>query len=182
MILQLGDPRLRTRSTPVSFSKRALTQSDVDRMQAAFRSFRQEYGFGRAMAAPQIGVHLRAIVIDVPGLPSLLVNPELRLDVRQSMTLWDDCMSFPHLLVRVERAKTAALSYFDLNGREHTVETLAPSLAELLQHEIDHLDGVLAVDLAAEDCDIVSRRTFEADRAYFMSRVSYNPFAEDVSS
>lgn len=175
MILRLGDPRLRTRSTHVSFSKRTLTQPDIDRMQNAFQSFRREYGFGRALAAPQIGIHLRAIVLDVPGLPSLLVNPELRLDSRESMTLWDDCMSFPHLLVRLTRAKRADLSYFDLKGNEHTVDALAPSVAELLQHEIDHLDGTLAVDLAEKDSDIISRHTFEADPGYFRSLVSHTP-------
>src|SRR5204862_144370 len=62
--------------------------------------------------------------------------------------VWDDCFSFPNVYVRVTRAYTATLTYTDLKGKQHTMQLEGP-MAELLQHEIDHLDGILALDRAA---------------------------------
>ncbi|PYO76100.1 MAG: hypothetical protein DMD67_09585 [Gemmatimonadetes bacterium] len=59
--------------------------------------------------------------------------------------VWDDCFSFPELLVRVTRAHAVTVSYTDLKGKQRTMEAEGP-MAELLQHEIDHLDGILALD------------------------------------
>ena len=63
----------------------------------------------------------------------------------EDFEVWDDCFSFPNLLVRVSRAYRVRVRYQDLKGQWHEVE-LEGDRAELLQHEIDHLDGVLAVD------------------------------------
>jgi len=62
--------------------------------------------------------------------------------------VWDDCFCFPNVFVRVSRAYTATLTYTDLKGKQHTMQLEGP-MAELLQHEIDHLDGILALDRAA---------------------------------
>jgi peptide deformylase len=79
--------------------------------------------------------------------PWCLVNPEI-LDVgEEDFHVWDDCFSFPNLMVRVQRAYRIKVRYHDLKGKPHTVE-VERDVAELLQHEIDHLDGVLAVDRA----------------------------------
>ena len=59
--------------------------------------------------------------------------------------VWDDCFSLPNLVVRVQRAYEVKVAYQDLKGKPHTISAKG-ELAELLQHEIDHLDGVLAVD------------------------------------
>jgi peptide deformylase len=75
----------------------------------------------------------------------VLINPEI-VDVgNEDFTVWDDCFSFPNLLVRVSRAYRIKVRYQDLKGEWQTAE-LEGDRAELLQHEIDHLDGVLAVD------------------------------------
>jgi peptide deformylase len=77
--------------------------------------------------------------------PWPLINPEI-IDVgNEDFTVWDDCFSFPALLVRVSRAHRIKVRYQDLKSEWHVVE-LEGDRAELLQHEIDHLDGVLAVD------------------------------------
>jgi peptide deformylase len=65
------------------------------------------------------------------------------------MVLWDDCMSFPDLLVRVKRHTGFTLTYLDEHGVEHSM-AVGGVLSELLQHEIDHLDGVLAVSRAVD--------------------------------
>ena len=63
------------------------------------------------------------------------------------MRVWDDCMCFPDLLVKVERHKTCTISYRDLDWNEQKTQ-LEGDLSELLQHEYDHLDGILAVSRA----------------------------------
>jgi len=77
-----------------------------------------------------------------------MVNPEITDVGPEDFLVWDDCFSFPNLLVRVTRAYTSTLTYTDLKGKPRTMQLEGP-MAELLQHEIDHLDGILAVDRAS---------------------------------
>jgi peptide deformylase len=87
--------------------------------------------------------------------------------------MWDDCMSFPDLLVRVERARSLSLEYVDEQGRRKEWRELDQASAELLQHELDHLDGVLAVDRAMGPESLVLRREYERNREYFDAQVDY---------
>jgi len=102
---------------------------------------------GRGIAAPQIGAPIRVIYLEVDK-PWPMFNPEI-VDVgTEDFLVWDDCFSFPDLMVQVQRAYRIRVQYMDSAGDEQVVDAEGP-LAELLQHEIDHLDGVLAVDRAA---------------------------------
>ncbi|MCL4865742.1 MAG: peptide deformylase, partial [Gemmatimonadales bacterium] len=104
------------------------------------------FGSGRAIAAPQVGAPVRIVYVEMEK-PWPLINPEI-VDVgTEDFSVWDDCFSFPNLLVRVSRAHRIRVRYQDPKGEEHEVD-LEGDRAELLQHEIDHLDGVLAVDRA----------------------------------
>jgi len=76
-----------------------------------------------------------------------MINPEITDVGPDDFLVWDDCFSFPGLLVRVTRAYQATLTYADLKGKQHTMQLEGP-MSELLQHEIDHLDGILALDRA----------------------------------
>ena len=77
--------------------------------------------------------------------PWTLINPEIVDIGNEDFEVWDDCFSFPNLLVRVSRAYRIRVRYQDLKGEWSEME-VEGDRAELLQHEIDHLDGVLAVD------------------------------------
>src|SRR6185436_5087340 len=83
------------------------------------------------------------------GEPKALINPEIVFRSEEMMELWDDCFSFPNLMVRVRRNFEIGIRYLDTHG---TVVALRASgdLSELLQHEIDHLDGILATDRAID--------------------------------
>ena len=70
------------------------------------------------------------------------------------MTLWDDCFSFPDLSVKLKRHLSVDVRYRDAEGKEHTLKARG-ALAELLQHEIDHVNGVLAIDRAVDSRHIV---------------------------
>ena len=146
-IRQLGDPILRARCTPVTNPRSPAARIVADDLRDTLRDWRERHGSGRGIAAPQVGAPIRMVHIELPGRRWTLVNPEI-VDVGdQDFLVWDDCFSFPELLVRVQRAYQVTVRYQDPSGDAHTLEAEG-DLAELLQHEIDHLDGVLAVDRA----------------------------------
>jgi len=111
-------------------------------------AFRARYGCGRAIAAPQIGVFKRVIYMYVDK-PVVLINPELVNLSNELMELWDDCMSFPDLLVRVQRHQSCTIRYTEFSGAACSMD-LMNDLSELLQHEYDHLDGILATQRAID--------------------------------
>lgn len=146
-IRQLGDPILRVRCEPVD-PKSPAVRLVGDDLRDTLRSARTKYKMGRALAAPQIGAPVRVVFVEIKKQRWTMVNPEITDVGSEDFLVWDDCFSFPNLLVRVTRAYRASLSYQDLEGERHTMELEGP-MAELLQHEIDHLDGILAVDRAS---------------------------------
>ncbi len=140
----LGDPILRTRCEPITKPRSAAVRMIVDDLKDTLRDWQARFGRGRGIAAPQIGAPVRIVYVEMEE-PWPLINPEI-IDIgSEDFMVWDDCFSFPHLLVRVSRAHRIKVKYHDLKGTEQEVE-LEGDRAELLQHEIDHLDGVLAVD------------------------------------
>lgn len=148
-IRQLGDPILRVRCERVHDPKSPSVRLVADDLRDTLRAARAKHKMGRAMAAPQIGAPVRVVFVEIKGKQRwVMVNPEITDVGSEDFLVWDDCFSFPNLLVRVTRAHRATLTYQDLEGETHTMELEGP-MAELLQHEIDHLDGILAVDRAS---------------------------------
>ncbi len=172
-IVLLGDERLRQVCRAVTDFADAELRAACATLGATLIDFQRRHGFGRAIAAPQIGVGLRIVALDPAHGPPLLINPEITSRSTESMTLWDDCMSFPDLLVRLRRSRSIGLRYRDATGAGHEWNELEPSVAELLQHEIDHLDGVLAIDHALDREAIVLRAVFEAQPERFREQVDW---------
>jgi peptide deformylase len=172
-ILLLGDPGLRKKCGPVDDVNSADFRRDRDRLHATLTTFRAEHGFGRAISAPQIGLARRFIAVNLGDQPFTMINPEITWRSPETFTLWDDCMSFPFLLVRVRRNCTICVRYLDDDGNIRVLDRLEQSTAELLQHEIDHLDGILAVDHALDADAIVSREVFEENPDWFADKVDY---------
>lgn len=172
-ILQLGDPGLREISVPVIDFADSTFREHYHRLHATLAAFRRAHGFGRAISAPQIGVPQRFIALNLGTGSRLLVNPEVTWTSEETFTMWDDCMSFPSLFVRVQRYGSISLRYRDEHGVSHEWTRLDQAASELLQHELDHLDGVLAVDRALDRDSLVLREVFEAQRTYFLRQVDY---------
>lgn len=140
----LGDPILRVPCDRVKNPRSAAVRVVADDLQETLRDLKARHGFGRGLAAPQIGAPLRLVYLEAPD-PLLLINPEI-VDIGTSdFLVWDDCFSIPNLLVRVQRAWRVQVRYQDLAGNNQELDATR-DLAELLQHELDHLDGVLTVD------------------------------------
>ena len=170
-ILQLGDPGLRQVSRPVEAIFAPTFVFDQQNLHLALAAFRSSNGWGRAISAPQIGITKRLIALNLGDGPRTLINPEIVWASREMFTMWDDCMSFPSLFVRVRRHRSITVRFLDEHGALQDWPNLKPATSELLQHEIDHLDGILAVDRAVDRDSLVMRDVFEARRDYFASQV-----------
>lgn len=170
-ILALGDPRLRRVSDRVDPRSPEVADLAV-RLHAILADFRASRGFGRAIAAPQIGASRRVIALDLGDGPRILVNPEITWRGDADFTLWDDCLSFPDLLVRLRRDASVTVEFADERGEHHVWDRLDPAVSELLQHELDHLDGVLAVDRALDRDSIVLRAAWDEQPDYFRAMVT----------
>jgi peptide deformylase len=155
-ILQLGDPILRAVSAPVSAPNAAAVFIDL---RDTLHEFRRTHGFGRGISAVQIGSALRLIYIEFQGTVYTLRNPEFEYQSETRFRLWDDCFSFPDLLVHLERCEHVTVRYEDEQGDTRRIEATG-AFSELLQHEIDHLDGVLAVDRALDRDSLCTREEY----------------------
>lgn len=155
-ILLLGNPALYEISEAVTrdeLGQMAQLQWDLH---DTMMEFRRVYKAGRAIAAPQIGVKKRVLYMNV-GEPVLFINPVLEFPDGEMMEVLDDCMSFPGLLVKVDRRRRCRIRYRNAAWEECVMEPEG-DLSELLQHEYDHLDGILAT-MRAKD-----------NRAFFMKQ------------
>lgn len=148
-ILLLGDPKLYESSEEVSKEELNDLLPQINLMFETVLDFRKKYGVGRAIAAPQIGLQKRIICMNVDR-PVAIINPVLSNLSDEMFELWDDCMSFPNLLVKVKRHKKLKLSYRDMDWNIHEWK-MEGDLAELIQHEYDHLDGILATQRAIDN-------------------------------
>ena len=148
-ILLLGNPDLYKISLPVDLTEPESLMPEINLMWDSILDIRKTYGFGRAIAAPQIGLLKRIIAIYI-NQAEVMINPVILEKSDEMFELWDDCMSFPNLLVKVKRHQWIKISYFDINWKQHEV-TLENDMAELIQHEYDHLEGILATQRAIDN-------------------------------
>jgi len=161
-ILQLGNPVLWRKSAVVADIQSGEARGVVRDLSDTLAAFRESTGYGRGIAAPQLGILKRVIFIRMQpaGFCGPLFNPQVVWESEQSFELWDDCFSFPDLMVRVSRAAQIRVNYRDVRGIDQTLEAEG-DFSELLQHEIDHLDGILAVQRAVSPQAFATRVEWE---------------------
>ena len=145
-VLLLGHPKLYEASEAVHRDELESLEPVIQDLHDTLMDFRRKYGAGRAIAAPQIGAMKRIVYMHIAS-PVVFINPRLDQLSDAMITLWDDCMCFPDLLVKVRRHRSCRITYHDREWQEQSL-CLEDDLSELLQHECDHLDGVLAVSRA----------------------------------
>ncbi|NPV52845.1 MAG: peptide deformylase [Firmicutes bacterium] len=141
-IRKKGDPILRRVALPVEKITRemnALIDNMLETMYAAD---------GVGLAAPQVGVGCRAIVVDVGQGPVTLFNPHI-VEASGSVTEREGCLSIPGVFGMVPRAEKVVVTGLDRRGEERSIEA-SGLFSRALQHEIDHLDGILFIDKARE--------------------------------
>ena len=232
-ILQLGDPRLREKCARVEEPGTAEVAALIDDMRDTLAHWRKTTGYGRGIAAPQLGVMKRVIFLKLPfGQPSAgaqgkpygepragaqgqpygepragaqgqpygepragaqgksgwseshkafseglaLINPEIVERSDEEIVVWDACLSFLCIFMQVERHKEITVRYQGANGDWQEIRAgVEQDLSELLQHEIDHLDGVLCIDRVKDVRTICTKDEFE--KRYRME----SPYAEKYS-
>ena len=148
-LLLLGNPLLYQLSEPVLESELNLVPAWVADLDNVMKQIRQRYNFGRGIAAPQLGIMKRLIYINVDK-PIVIINPVLSNLSSEMFELWDDCMCFPNLLVKLKRHQSLTISFRDEHWNQRELN-LKDDLSELIQHEYDHLDGILCTMRAIDD-------------------------------
>jgi peptide deformylase len=140
-VVQFGDPVLKSKASPISNFGPEL-RAEVERMFEIMRD-----GMGVGLAATQLGVLRRLLVFQAgpDGEPTALVNPEVEWLSEESAVAEEGCLSLPRVSMDVERPLYARFSGRDVEGEPIVIEA-AGLEARILQHEIDHLDGILILD------------------------------------
>ena len=155
-ILQFGHPALRVCSAAIAPGDPDLPSHIAD-LADTLADFRRRTTWGRGIAANQVGITKRLIVLNLGDGPQALVNPEITWQSDETYELWDDCFSLPDVLVRVRRPVSMSIRYVDAQFAPRTMERLDPAVTELLHHELDHIDGVLMVDRVIDPRLIIAR-------------------------
>lgn len=135
-ILTDGDKRL------LKKSKRVAKIDDTIRNIAANLVETMIHNQGVGLAAPQCGIHKQIIVVLVNDEPKVMVNPEIIFTSKETEICEEGCLSIPGTFIEKERNKTVTVKYRNLKGHPH-LETHEGLVARVIQHEIDHLQGVL---------------------------------------
>ncbi len=138
------DPRLKRKAEPVETVDAACAQLAADMLETMYESN------GIGLAATQVGISRRVIVVDttrddVPGGPYKMINPEVLWSSDEREVYEEGCLSLPEQYAEVERPSRIQVRYLDPEGVEQELEAEG-LLATCIQHEIDHLDGILFVD------------------------------------
>lgn len=140
-LLYFPDPRLRIKAKPILEITDEIRQLADDLLETMY----EHNGVG--LAATQIDVHKRIIAIDVSDSrdqPYIFINPEI-LEQHDKEMMQEGCLSFPNVFDAVERNKTVKIKALNIQGKSIEMEANA-LLAHCIQHEIEHLDGIVFSD------------------------------------
>jgi peptide deformylase len=145
-VVKFGDPVLKSKASPVAEFGEEL-RAEVDRMIAIMRD-----GMGVGLAATQLGVLRRLLVFQAShdAEPTALINPEIVWSSAEEAVAEEGCLSLPRVSMDVERPLYVAVSGLDVDGDRVRLEASGLE-ARVLQHEIDHLDGILILDRTERD-------------------------------
>src|SRR5712692_1867951 len=119
IVLQLGDPGLREVAKKVSDPAASEIRALVEDLSDTLAYWRKTTGYGRGIAAPQIGANVRVIFLRLPGEdPWPLVNPEITARSKEKIVVWDACLSFLSIFMQVERHREVTVRYQNLRGEQ----------------------------------------------------------------
>lgn len=168
-ILQAGNDLLYEKSLPVDFESDDVSQIMSD-LRDTLEDFMERKKLGRGISGPQISELKRAVYIieDCEHLP--FVNPVITKRSNEQISVWDSCFCYDvDIFVLVDRARDIELEYHTPEG-EFKREQFSGPLSELLQHEVDHLDGILSYEHMKPPMRIMRRSEWEKHgRPYIVS-------------
>jgi peptide deformylase len=138
-----GDPVLRKTAVPVEMFDEKLKRF-VEEMTETMRT---KDGVG--LAAPQVGVSISLVVIDITAgesAPLVFINPVVYNLSEELLTTEEGCLSLPGITLKVTRPAKVSVKALDVNGNEFVIENAEGLLAKAIQHETDHLRGIMIID------------------------------------
>lgn len=130
-------------------------EKDLNLIKEALKSQKN----GAALAAPQISISKRITVINYVGEYIELINPEI-LEFNGEQIDYEGCLSLPEMIGKVKRAKKIKFKYFDKTGKEY-IEERTVDMARCIQHEVDHLNGILYTDRMEKEEELINVNTGE---------------------
>lgn len=170
-IARLGHPVLR--KTAAELENKKISSDEIQRLIDDMIETNKEYD-GLGLAAPQVHQSLQIAIIeccnnprypDTPGIPlTILINPKFTYMSEETIKGWESCLSIDDLRGKVPRAKEVKISALDRSGKEISIEA-DDFLAIVLQHEIDHLNGVVYLDRMKEMKTLSHMNEFQKYRA-----------------
>ncbi|KKN01872.1 hypothetical protein LCGC14_1123440 [marine sediment metagenome] len=159
-VLMLGNPKLRDFSVDIINFDENLKENIQD-LKDTLTHLQKKKKLGNAIAAPQIGFFKKIIYYELPGKSFYMVNPKIIQQSRDMINVWDSCFSFDiSFFVEIPRYKSIKIEYQDEKGNFFN-EEFTEELSELVQHEIDHLHGILAIDRLRDVKKIIMRSEWE---------------------
>ncbi len=166
---EFGEPILRLKAARVE--QEAITSPEVQQLVGAMRKHLLESDAGVALAAPQVGVSKRIVVAavrptsyrpDAKPIDLVMINPRIVQRSDDVDSPWEACLSMPRAKLRfaqTPRSTWVKVSYHDETGKRHT-RTFRDLMAQIAQHEIDHLNGVLFIDRVTDNAIYLTKRQY----------------------
>ena len=159
-VLMIGNPKLRQNSSDVTDFGEDL-KIIIQDLKDTLTHLQRSKKIGRALAAPQLGYMKKVIYYGLASKPFVMVNPRITWKSDEKFWVWDSCFSFDvAFFVEIERQKMIKIEFQDEKGEKH-VKEFSDDLSELIQHETDHLEGILATDHITDVKRIVMREEWE---------------------
>jgi peptide deformylase len=142
-VVLYGDPILRKKAKPVMAFDEAL-RAFVEDMKETMVDYD-----GLGLAAPQVGQSIQVVTIDATKgekPPYVIINPEFTFLSKEEVEREEGCLSFPDIHLNITRPAIVSVKAFDEFGKQFSIDNADDLLARALQHEIDHLNGILIID------------------------------------
>jgi len=159
-VLMLGNPKLREKSSDIE-DFNSLFLKDLEDLKDTLTYLQKTKKLGRALAAPQIGIMKKLIFLQLRDKSFNMVNPKITWRSDEMIPVWDSCFSFDiAFFVEILRNRSITVEYQDEKGK-NKIEKYTDDLSELVQHEVDHLHGILAIDHLKDVSKIVMRNEWE---------------------
>ena len=159
-VLLIGNPELRKKSNDINDFDKELNLIMQD-LNDTLTYLQENKNIRRALAAPQIGYLKNVIYYQQPDLSFYMINPKIIWKSKQIINVWDSCFSFNvAFFVNIKRYKKIKIEFRDVNNKLVNKE-YNNDLSKLFQHEIDHLNGILATDYLEDNHNLIMREEWE---------------------
>ena len=142
-IIQVGNSILRKESKRISKIDDSIRTLCYDMIETMYAND------GVGLSAPQVGILKRIVIMDESGTPRVFINPEIRSTSEERCRMKEGCLSVPNVFLSILRYDSIHIRYRDIEGKPQ-YETFTDLSARILQHEMDHLDGLIFTDYEYE--------------------------------